>query len=476
MPIPHARAFIFSSMIVWLAVSDVFAEGAELPVTTNHSTVLYATQTAAEEGDIQTLASHKVTNGAGRFEWRTDTLKPGDYLVLVNYSSDFGDVRIDVDVEDSNVATTLEATPRVFPETDLWYQRSFDRMQLPGSLSISDGTKEVQLRVNPASPDDTVAIRALELIPLADTAGARVEVERAEAARPDADWFSDLRYGLMFHWTSQAAPRSGASQDYAAAVAEFDVQTFVQMVASTGADYIIFTTNHADPHFPAPLNEWEKLHPGQTTERDLVRELADELHEHGVALLLYFATHIYADLEHADQTHFTDANVRLLSEVGERYGRSITGFWLDGWYQAAEKYGHLPYEEVYRASKAGNSDRLLALNSWIYPIVTPWQDYWAGETFSIPTVPSARIIDDGPGAGLRYHALLALEGGWVHTAHDTPIPAPVLDTGELLEFIDASVGKGPVTLNVLIYQDGTISDLSMNVLQQIGAHLSTGSN
>lgn len=476
MPGSHARAFIFSSMIICLVPSDAFAEGAELPATTNHSTAFYATQTTAEEGDIQTLASHKVTNGAGRFEWRTDTLTPGDYLVLVNYSSDLGDVRIDVDVADSNVTATLGATPRVFPETDDWYQRSFDRMKLPGSLSISDGSQQVRIRVDPASADDTVAIRALELIPLANAPDARDEIERAEAARPDTDWFSDLRYGLMFHWTSQAAPRAGASQNYATAVAEFNVQAFVQMVASTGADYIIFTTNHAAPHFPAPLSEWEKLHPGQTTERDLVRELADELDKHDIALILYFATHIYADLEHADRTHFTDANVRLLSEVGERYGRSIAGFWLDGWYQAAEKYGDLPYKEVYRASKAGNADRLLALNSWIYPIVTPWQDYWAGETFSIPTVPSARIIDDGPGTGLRYHALLALEGEWVHTAHDTPIPAPVLDTGELLKFINASAGKGPVTLNVLIYQDGTISEPSMNVLRQVRAQLSTGSN
>lgn len=476
MPKSPARAFIFSSMIVCLAASDVLAEGVDLPVTTNRPTVFYVTQTAAEDGDIQTLASHKVTNGAARFDWNGDTLTPGDYLVLVNYSSDLGDVGIDVDVADSNVAATLEATPRVFPETDLWYQRSFDQMQLPGSLSISGGSKEVQLSVNSASPDDIVAIRALELVPLADAADARAEIERAEAVRPDADWFSVLRYGLMFHWTSQAAPRSGASQGYAAAVAEFDVQAFVQMVASTGADYIIFTTNHADPHFPAPLDEWEKLHPGQTTERDLVREIADELAKHEITLILYFATHIYADLENADQRHFMDANTRLLTEVGERYGRSIAGFWLDGWYQAAEKYGDLPYEQVYRASKAGNADRLLALNSWIYPIVTPWQDYWAGETYSIPTVPSARIIVDGPGAGLRYHALLALEGGWVHTARDTPIPAPVLDTGELLEFIDASAGKGPVTLNVLIYQDGTISDLSMEVLQQIRILLSTGSN
>ena len=472
MRIPHICAFIFASTLMNLAVPDVFADEVDLPVTTNYSTILYATQTTSVEGETEVLASHKVINGTAHFAWDADTVVAGDYLVVVNYSSDLGDVRVEVDSAASSVAGTLDPTARVFPQTDLWYQRSFARHQLPGSLTVRASDKTIGLTVTPASPEDIVAVRALELLPTSDVADARTEVESAKLARPDAEWFSDLRYGLMFHWTAQAAPRSGASLDYATAVKEFNVQAFVQMVDSTGADYIIFTANHADPHFPAPLDDWEQLHPGQTTQRDLIREIADALAQRDIKLILYFATHVYADLEDADESHFVDANIRLLTEVGDRYGRSVVGYWLDGWYQAAEKYGKLPYERIYRASKAGNPDRLLALNSWIYPIVSPWQDYWAGETYSIPIEPSAPIIEIGPGAGLRYHALLALEGGWVHTEHDTAIPAPVLETDKLLEFIDASAGKGPVTFNVLIYQDGTISELSMNVLKKIRDHLS----
>jgi hypothetical protein len=472
MRIPHICAIVFAGTLMNLAVPDVLADDAVRPVATNHSTLLYATQTTSDEGETEVLASHKVMNGSAHFTWDADTVAAGDYLVVINYSSDLGGVRVEVDSAASSVTGTLDPTARVFPATDLWYQRSFARHRLPGSLRLGAGEKAIGLTVTPASAEDIVAVRALELLPTSDVADARAEIESAELARPEAEWFSDLRYGLMFHWTSQAAPRSGASLDYATAVKEFNVQAFVQMVDSTGADYIIFTTNHADPHFPAPLDDWEQLHPGQTTQRDLIREIAGALAQHGIKLILYFATHVYADLEDANEEHFVDANIRLLTEVGNRYGRSVVGYWLDGWYQAAEKYGKLPYERIYRASKAGNPDRLLALNSWIYPIVSPWQDYWAGETYSIPTEPSARISENGPGAGLRYHALLALEGGWVHTEHDTAIPAPVLETDKLLEFIDASASKGPVTLNVLIYQDGTISELSMNVLKKIRDHLS----
>ena len=71
---------------------------------------------------------------------------------------------------------------------------------------------------------------------------------------------------------------------------------------------------------------------------------------------------------------------------------------------------------------------------------------------------------------MQYHVLLALEGDWVHTKTDTPIKSPVIETSKLLKFMDSCRGKGPVTLNVLIYQDGTISESSMEVLQEINEH------
>ncbi|HEX5787547.1 MAG TPA: alpha-L-fucosidase, partial [Woeseiaceae bacterium] len=457
-----------------LALLGLAAYADEAPaVTTSHSTLLYATETASEDGEIETLASHKVASAGARFTWKIDDLPAGDYLVFVQYALDSGSVRVDVGAGRSDLSARLYVTPRVYPATGEWYQRSFAREQLPGILEVprgSTGEAELSLRIAPTSSGNPVALRALELLPSAATGDADAEIMRAGAARPDTGWFAELGYGLMFHWTSQAAPRSGPVADYAAAVDAFDVSRFVGMVASTGADYVIFTTNHAEPHFPAPLAGWEKTHPGRTTERDLIRELADGLSDHGIVLMLYFATHIYADLENAGKEQFVDANVRLLTEVGERYGDDVAGYWLDGWYQAAEKYGDLPYERVYRAAKSGNPDRLLALNSWIYPLVSPWQDYWAGEVYSVPVAPSARIVESGPGAGLQYHALLALEGGWVHTERDTAIPAPVLETGDLLAFIDAASGKGPVTLNVLVYQDGSIGDASMRVLETIREH------
>jgi len=91
------------------------------------------------------------------------------------------------------------------------------------------------------------------------------------------------------------------------------------------------------------------------------------------------------------------------------------GYWLDGWYQCFNKFPDFDFESFYKCSKAGNANRLLALNSWLYPTVSVWQDYWAGEVFSSSVSPKSSIIKEGPGLGLQFQALLALEGDWVHT-------------------------------------------------------------
>ena len=113
------------------------------------------------------------------------------------------------------------------------------------------------------------------------------------------------------------------------------------------------------------------------------------------------------------------------------------------------------------------ANRLLSLNSWLYPTVNVWQDFWAGEVYSSSVSPKSSIIKEGAGLGLQFQALLALEGDWVHTQENKEIPPPVLKTSYLTDLIKSSTGKGPITLNVLIYQDGSIGEKSMDVLKTL---------
>ena len=114
---------------------------------------------------------------------------------------------------------------------------------------------------------------------------------------------------------------------------------------------------------------------------------------------------------------------------------------------------------------------MVALNSWLYPIVSEWQDYWAAEVYSPGTTPENTIVKSGPGKGLRFHSLIALQGDWVHSSLNSKVHPNRLSPEELINYISACEGKGPVTINIEIYQDGTIGEESMATMEKIKQQL-----
>ena len=106
----------------------------------------------------------------------------------------------------------------------------------------------------------------------------------------------------------------------------------------------------------------------------------------------------------------------MLSEIGARYKEKIAGYWFDGWYQSYQKHPGFDFEKFYNVCKIGNPNRWVALNSWLYPIVSEWQDYWAAEFYSPGIAPENTIVKSGPGKGLRFHSLIAFQGDWVHSS------------------------------------------------------------
>ena len=333
-------------------------------------------------------------------------------------------------------------------------------------------TNNITLQLITKDHDDETVLYAIELLPVIEKEAIEKDFIRSQKIRPNTNWFAKIPYGVMFHWTSQSTPETGTPKPYSEAVNDFDVKSFVDMVVKTGAGYVIFTTNHAEPYFPAPLKEWENVYPGHTTHRDLVEEIADSLEKHNIKLFLYMATHVYAKYNSASDSEFQRLNYTLVREIGERYKKKVAGFWFDGWYQCYEKHPNFDFEKFYEICKAGNNDRLICLNSWLYPIVTLWQDYWAGEVYTIGNPPDYQIIKSGPGTGLQTHNLIVMETeNWLHTSLNTKIPSPHLKADELINFISRSKGKGPVTINIQIYQEGKISDEALHVMEKVKKQL-----
>ena len=132
-----------------------------------------------------------------------------------------------------------------------------------------------------------------------------------------------------------------------------------------------------------------------------------------------------------------------------------------------ERYPGFSFREFFKACKAGNPNRILALNSWIYPNVSEWQEYWAGETANPVGLPLMGTTQEhGPGAGLRYHALLIMEPYWVQ--QKVEMPKPQFTAQQLGDYIErCKANGGAVTINLGIYQDGTVDPNAVNVLREV---------
>jgi hypothetical protein len=156
----------------------------------------------------------------------------------------------------------------------------------------------------------------------------------------------------------------------------------------------------------------------------------------------------------------------VVTEFGERYKEKVAGYWFDCCYQAREKYPDFSFRDFFKACKAGNPNRIVALNSWIYPNVSEWQEYWAGETASPVEPPVNGSNPRGPGQGLRYQSLLIMEPYWVQ--QKVEMPAPRFDAQRLGDYISQCMDNGgAVTINLGIYQDGSVDPKAVEVLKSV---------
>jgi hypothetical protein len=415
---------------------------------------------------------------SGSLQWDLMVPTGGKFRVRLAYAAYQSGTEITFKTQRNSISLSLPSTQGFFETKDRaeprgpffpnglpdMLQRNYERVDIGIVVSLEKGHNVIILSVRDPSPAAGFSISSVELLSV--SLDPEEDARRAAQQRADPTWLMNAGYGLMFHWTSQTMPRSGKPLPYKDAVDAFDVGAFVHMIEKTGATYVIFTANHQDPHFPAPLKEWEIAHPGWTTKRDLIGEIADALGARGIKLVLYlntpgmggFSTPEMDKLPDPSEQLFVDTVLNLVTEIGNRYGTRISGYWLDSFNYIDSKYPEFPFERFFRACKAGNPQRLIALNTWILPVNTMWQDYWAGEVVVTGNPPTSLPLSTGSGSGLPFQALLALYGGWVHAWPNTPIKPPIFSIDELSRFIKNTKGKGAVTLNTGIYQDGTIGD------------------
>jgi len=435
-----------------------------IPVKSDAPTSLYGGEAASRDDCVKKQAGDSFHwRGSGQITWQVQVDRAGDYEVALCHAAEPRAVgqHLEVSSGNSRVAYALAMTKGVLGN------KSYEMTPIKGRLRLEAGTQSITLGV-PDAPRtmDVLDFRSLDLIPVAAKAAVEEDRQEARRARASTEWLAKAGYGLMFHWTSQSIGKDGTHKPYAQAVDEFDVNRFADMVEATGAGYVIITIGHAESYCPGPIKAWEKYHPGKTTRRDLTAEMADALSAKGIKLMCYLNAASLTKYPRASEEEFTRIMTDVVAEFGQHYKEKVAGYWFDCCYQAKERYPGFSFREFFKTCKAGNPNRIVALNSWIYPNVSEWQEYWAGETASPVALPvNGTTQENGPGAGLRYHALLIMEPYWVQQRVD--MPRPRFTAQQLGDYISrCKANGGAVTINLGIYQDGTVDPNAVDVLKE----------
>ena len=122
--------------------------------------------------------------------------------------------------------------------------------------------------------------------------------------------------------------------------------------------------------------------------------------------------------------------------------------------------------------RAGNSERMVAYNSWIKPQVTAYQDYYGGEGKSSfdPAELTDGVFNTGRQQGLQAHGCFIFEKRWGHIAENTPITKPKFNLQQLTNWAKrAQQGRYPISLNLEMYEDGSVSPESYELLKELKA-------
>jgi hypothetical protein len=407
----------------------------------------------------------------GQTTWDIEVVEPGDYVINVLFNH-----RVKMPLRVSVMAGPAHCTGT----SEYIARHEWRRFALPGSLRLARGKTTLALTIAPAGDTSAEKIELLSIELVRPEVKERLHrAALAMRTQTDTQWFRQAGFGLMCHLTSQSMPRNGAPKPYADAVRDFDVAKFTEQVAQTGAQFVCITTSHALMYFPAPLKSLDRILPGRTAHRDLVADIADALGKRGIRLMLYYHLGSNDDRPWQEACGFWKTNTTdfwnnwtaVIGEAGERYGDKLAGWWFDDG-TANYYYRSTPWERLATAAKTGNPKRLICFNPWILPPATEFQDYHAGEGNSDPTVQGwlkpgdHGRVSGGAYEGLQASCALTMEGDWLHTKLDTEIRPPRQTAAQLADMLRrfAALENVPM-LNCEIYQDGTLSPLTVEVLK-----------
>lgn len=357
-----------------------------------------------------------------------------------------------------------------------------------GSLALPAGASTIELRRTGTLSGDA-QVKSLELLRDSDNAAyqARVATRRAAA---DLSWLRQSKYGLMFQYGSWGFPSGGGpAKSLEAQANDFNVPNFVNTVKQTGAAYVIWSFSWWGyrPDMPNSALDTIMANGGAaTSQRNLIGEIAAALHAENIRFALYYHEgkeeaafwqkqnfpSTFSGTGIGDRSTFLTNWKNVVGEIGQRLGTNLDGFFFDD----GMVYYPARFEELQAVARTGNPNRAVSWNSWVYPRFTEFQDVWFGEGNTGQSTPPGApaggngVLTAGPNKGLLEHGMFTMENDWGVHLRGQQIGATSFDSNWAIARVSAASARSvPLSFNLMMYEDGTMSAQSLAVLRQLNS-------
>ncbi len=216
-----------------------------------------------------------------------------------------------------------------------------------------------------------------------------------ETVKPDgtpnrAAWMAQGSFGVMTHYlvAPQGNTPAEKTADLNRIVDAFDVDGYVQQLAATGADWLIFTLGQGTGYLSSRHELIDQLEPGYTPRRDLIPEIGRKVHERGLRMIIYTpGAHTAADptvkrLLGLGTDGYAERHNQFIRDYALKLGAFCDGWWFDSCGPQPDAAWHQEMD----ACRAGNPAAVVAFSGAEFCVsggqlkpVCPLEDYHAGE-------------------------------------------------------------------------------------------------
>ena len=219
--------------------------------------------------------------------------------------------------------------------------------------------------------------------------------------------FMSGRWGVFMHFLTDLTCRGKESpEEWNAIVNAFDTVALARQLHEIQAGWLMLTIGQNSGYYCSPNRTLDEL-TGRTenshcSSRDLIQEMAAALVEYEIPLFVYLpAGAPFHDRQACEalewreygnkdprQVNFQHKWERVIQEWSRRWGRAVSGWWIDGCYfSICRSMYDFPDEPNFRsfadAMRAGNPDALVCWNPGVADpelyTVSSKEDYTAGE-------------------------------------------------------------------------------------------------